>query len=44
MPDFDSPLLPYFLTALDIALSMVASGHVILYKRDTRAAIGWIGL
>ena len=23
---------------------MVASAHVVLYKRDVRAAIGWVGL
>src|SRR4051794_39719247 len=44
MPNFDSSLVPYLLTALDIVLSMAASAHVILFKRDTRAAIGWIGL
>ncbi len=25
-------------------LALLASGHVLLYKRDVRAAIGWIGL
>src|SRR3954470_10369945 len=40
----DSSTIPYVLTALDIGVSLVASAHVLLYKRDTRAAIGWIGL
>jgi cardiolipin synthase len=38
---------PYLLQALyafAVLLSVVASGHVLLHKRDTRAAIGWIGL
>jgi cardiolipin synthase len=35
---------PYLLSFLNVAVSLLASGHVILSKRDTRAAIGWIGL
>jgi len=31
------------LTGLALVLSAVASAHVILYKRDSRAAIGWLG-
>jgi cardiolipin synthase len=30
--------------ALSLLLAAVASGHAILYKRDSRAAIGWVGL
>lgn len=44
MTSHDSYLIPYLLSALDVAISLLASGHVILSKRDTRAAIGWIGL
>lgn len=41
----DDPLLiPYILSALDVVISLVASAHVILSKRDTRAAIAWIGI
>ncbi len=29
---------------LALLLSLVASGHAVLYKRDSRAAIGWVGL
>ena len=29
---------------LTILLSVIASGHAVLYKRDSRAAIGWVGL
>src|SRR4051794_11717298 len=39
-----SPYLIHFLSALDVVISLVASAHVVLTKRDTRAAIGWIGL
>ena len=30
--------------ALSLALSLVASGHVVLHKRDVRAALGWVAL
>lgn len=29
---------------IDIVVAVVASAHVVLTKRDTRAAIGWVGL
>jgi cardiolipin synthase len=29
---------------LTVLLSVIASGHVVLYKRDSRAAVGWVGL
>jgi cardiolipin synthase len=28
---------------LSIAVALVASGHVVLHKRDVRAALGWVG-
>src|SRR5437867_11254667 len=28
---------------LALLLSVVASGHAVLYKRDSRAAIAWVG-
>jgi cardiolipin synthase len=31
-------------TVLTVFLSVIASGHVVLYKRDSRAAVGWVGL
>jgi cardiolipin synthase len=31
------------LAGLALLLSVVASGHAVLYKRDSRAAIGWVG-
>lgn len=30
--------------ALTLALSLLASGHVVLHKRDVRAALGWTAL
>ena len=35
---------PYLLTAAYLIVAVVASAHVVLYKRDVRAAIGWVGL
>ena len=29
---------------LNLVLTLVASGHAVLSKRDTRAAIGWVGV
>jgi cardiolipin synthase len=40
----ESTTVGYVVAAIDLAVSLVASGHVLLNKRDTRAAIGWIGL
>ncbi|WP_406699054.1 phospholipase D-like domain-containing protein [Singulisphaera sp. Ch08] len=44
MLDLRTSLLPFLITGVDIVVSVVASVHVILYKRDTKSAIGWIGL
>jgi cardiolipin synthase len=30
--------------ALTLLLSVIASAHAVLYKRDSRAAVGWVGL
>jgi cardiolipin synthase len=37
-------LWPYLAGVLYAVVSLVASGHAVLRKRDTRAAIGWVGL
>lgn len=37
-------LWPYLLTALDVCIALAASGHAVLYKRDSRAAVAWAGL
>jgi cardiolipin synthase len=37
-------LLPYLLMALDFAIALAASGHAVLHKRDSRAAVAWVGL
>jgi cardiolipin synthase len=33
---------PYIITAVVTVITIIASGHAILYKRDIRAAIGWV--
>lgn len=43
MPTLTS-LWPYLLTAAQVSVAVLASTHVVLHKRDVRAAIGWIGL
>jgi len=35
---------PYVVTLLNVVLSVIATGHAVLSKRDTRAAIGWVGV
>jgi cardiolipin synthase len=35
---------PHVAVPLDLVISLVASGHAVLSKRNTRAAIGWVGL
>lgn len=34
----------FFIAALDLAIVLLASAHVVLTKRDNRAALGWIGV
>src|SRR3954471_14016461 len=41
--DLWAALWPYLLPALDVSLALAASGHAILYKRDARAAVAWVG-
>jgi cardiolipin synthase len=42
--EFLSNLWRVVAAALTILLSVIASAHVVLYKRDSRAAVGWVGL
>lgn len=35
---------PYLTAVVDVIVSLIVSGHVVLSKRDTRAAIAWVGL
>ena len=45
IPQFMSDrLLPILTAVAGIGLPIIASGHAILYKRDSRATVGWVGL
>lgn len=35
---------PYLALLLDVLVAAVASGHAVLHKRDSRAAVAWVGL
>lgn len=37
-------LWPHIVWILSISLSVLASAHAVLHKRDSRAAVGWVGL
>ncbi len=43
-----SPLLrevgPHVVAVLTVLISVLASGHAVLRKRDVRAAVAWVGL
>ena len=39
-----APLLPYFAGIATITAMALTAVHVILHKRDIRAAVGWLGL
>ncbi|MFO7586859.1 MAG: PLDc N-terminal domain-containing protein, partial [Gemmatimonadota bacterium] len=39
-----SDLWPVLIFVVDLVVAIGASSHVILRKRDVRAAIGWVGL
>jgi cardiolipin synthase len=44
MIEFLATIWPPLLATLQLLLAAVASAHVVLHKRDVRAAIGWTGL
>jgi cardiolipin synthase A/B len=35
---------PHITTAVVFVIELLAAGHAVLYKRDSRATIGWVGL
>jgi cardiolipin synthase len=43
-PDAISSLWPLLTAIAGFLVSMVATGHAVLYKRDSRAAVAWVGL
>ncbi|HMP80068.1 MAG TPA: phospholipase D-like domain-containing protein [Pirellulaceae bacterium] len=43
MIDFLQHAWPYLIVTITIVIAGFASAHALLYKRDPRAAIGWVG-
>jgi cardiolipin synthase len=39
-----SLIYPLLVTLLSFCVALFVSAHVVLYKRDVRAAIGWVGI
>ncbi|MCH7683006.1 MAG: PLDc N-terminal domain-containing protein, partial [Gemmatimonadetes bacterium] len=35
---------PYAIGTLAVLLALGTSAHIVLYKRDARAAVGWVGM
>src|SRR5260221_3837780 len=44
MLDLLLPHWPWFAVVVAFAFGLWASAHIVLYKRDSRAAIAWVGL
>ncbi len=44
MIGFLSDLWPAVVGTLVVVLALVTSAHVVLYKRDSRAAVAWVGM
>jgi cardiolipin synthase len=44
MPYFFQHFWPHLTTAAVLIVELLAAGHAVLYKRDSRATIGWVGL
>ena len=44
LPDWLHTVLLIFVPVLDFAAATMVTVHAVLYKRDTRAVIGWVGL
>lgn len=44
MEIFPRDIWPLVLTTLTVALPLLATGHVVLTKRDVKAAMGWVGV
>ena len=43
-PEYISRFWPHFAAGFDLLACLLASGHALLHKRDTRAATIWLGI
>lgn len=44
MAEFIATFWPWLSSAIVFFVDVVVTGHVVLHKRDNRAALGWVGL
>jgi cardiolipin synthase len=44
MPELARDYWPHFLTFVHLVLGGLTAAHVVMYKRDSRAAVGWVGV
>jgi cardiolipin synthase A/B len=44
MSHFFEHFWPHITTVVALVVELLAAGHAVLYKRDSRATIGWVGL
>lgn len=44
MAEFLSTFWPWLTSAVVFVVDVLVTGHVVLHKRDNRAALGWVGL
>jgi cardiolipin synthase len=44
MLEFVEKLWPYLFTVTHLVLGGLTAAHVVMYKRDSRAAVGWVGV
>ncbi len=44
MSHFFEHFWPHITTAMVLVVELLAAGHAVLYKRDSRSTIGWVGL
>src|SRR3712207_614461 len=44
LPAWMEAARPHVAAALTVLVSVLASAHAVLHKRDVRAAVGWVGL
>src|SRR5687767_12887067 len=41
---FFSTVWPWVFVAIDFGVAVLASSHAVLTKKDSRAALGWVGI
>ena len=44
MTEVINEIWPHLIATIDAVIAIAASAHAILHKRDTRSAVGWVGV